>query len=136
MDPVTGPGRAGLAATGAGGAGAAAGGGATAGATEAEVAVPGVPGGATAGGSGRRHPLGHLGPIRGHQTPGVSRPVDISPSGQGSQGETHHQQTHQADPGEDEVFDPESQMPAGLFAFFPPTCLHFTPPGLFLLETW
>ncbi len=53
MDPVTGPGRAGLAATGAGARGrrrpeA----GVTAAATVVEVAVPGVPAGATAGGPG------------------------------------------------------------------------------------
>ena len=52
MDPVTGPGRSGLAAPRAGGAGAAAGGGATAAATVVVVAVPGVPAGATAGGPG------------------------------------------------------------------------------------
>lgn len=52
MEPLTGPGRAGAAAPGVEGAGAVAGAGATADATVVEVAVPGVPTGAAAGGPG------------------------------------------------------------------------------------
>ena len=86
------------------------------------------PGGGHRRRSGRRHPLGHLGPIRGQQTPGVSRPVDISPSGQGSQGETHHQQTHQADPGEDGVLEPRESNASRPFCLFSPDLSPLHPP--------